>query len=105
MKTPPCRSNYFRPPSESPSPEETNLLSRSFLGEPAVEPTEPSLVAASFDLWNQEPLWRDPTTDIERKSPETTETGDSYTTVPEISERTERKDMDEFYQESEKGGF
>ena len=35
-------------------------------------------------------MWRDPTTDIERKTPETTETGDSYATVPEISEKTER---------------
>ena len=46
-----------------------DLLSRSFLGEPTVEPTEPSLAAASFDLWNQEPLWIDPTTDIEQKTP------------------------------------
>ena len=67
-----------------------DLLSRSFLGEPTVEPTEPLLVAASFDLWNQEHLWRDPTTDIERKTPETTETGDSHATVPEISERTKQ---------------
>ena len=69
------------------SPEETNLLSRIFLREPTVEPTEPSLVATSFDLWNQEHLWRAPATETERRTPETTDTQDSYATVPELSER------------------
>ena len=54
----PPRRTTFRPPSESPSPEETNLLSQSFLGgEKTEEETGQSLIATSFDLLNQEHLW------------------------------------------------
>ena len=88
-KTPPRR--IYRPPSESPSPEETDLLSRSFLGgERTEEETGQSLITASYDLLNQEPLWRVPATETEWRTPETTDTQDSYATVPELSEWTER---------------
>ena len=35
-------------------------------------------------------MWRVPATETEQRTPETTDTQDSYATVPELSERTER---------------
>ena len=87
------RQTTFRPPSESPSPEEIDLLSQSFLGgEKTKEETGQSLIAASFDLLNQEHLWIPSTTEPEpeQRTPETTDTQNSYPTVPELSELTKQ---------------
>ena len=87
----PCcsTSNSFAPPLYT----QVLLLSRSFLGgERTKEETRQSLISASFDLLNQEHLWVPSTTqpEPERRTPETTNTRDSYATVPELSEQTER---------------
>ena len=44
---------------------------------------------SSFDLFKQEELWKEPTTEPERQTSETTHTSDSYTTAVVISEPLE----------------
>ena len=69
---PPRRRGYFGfIEDESPSPEEEIL-----------EPERRTPVLSSFDPFNQEELWRDPTTGPERRTPETTHTSDSFNTAP-----------------------
>lgn len=79
----------FRYRDDTPSPEE-DPLSRSLLGG---EPTEQTpTISTSFDLFNLEHLWESPRTqeEPEQQTPETTNTQDSFQTVPELSEPTEQ---------------
>ena len=80
----------YRPPSDSseseeaptPTTKELDSLGRSFLGgEPTEQPT-------NFRTIDFEQLWR--TTEQDRRTPETTETRESFATAPELSEPTEK---------------
>ena len=44
----------------------------------------------TITTFNQEELWRDPTTGPERRTPETTHTSDSFNTAPVDSEPDKR---------------
>ena len=74
------------PSPESPEEEELlGPLARSTI----LEPGGRTPVLSSFDPFNQEELWREPTTEPEQQTPETTCTSDSYTTALVISEPLE----------------
>ena len=73
---------------ESPSPEspEDEELLNPQTRSTVLEPGGRTPVLYSFDLFNQEELWREPTTKPEQRTPETAHMTDSFNTAPVDSE-------------------
>ena len=74
------------PSPESPDEELLDTLARSKV----LEPGGRTLILSSFDPFNQEELWREPTTGPEQQTSETTHTSDSFNTAPVNSKLDER---------------